>query len=192
MLKAAPSFDLTPRDNPEPAVHSSELLKVPVDVEVQAYKMFLEKGLGLETIALQFQLPYPTVAHWATANKWLEHKEEVQKTLVREEELRYREQVIKARTAVLGRHLEVAETIESKIQEAVDNMDMTDPKAIGKLKSAAEALNASSAVSARAAAITDRPFSGPQGEAKVQVFVMGGGEVRHSPAYAEDVESRRV
>lgn len=148
-----------------------------------AFSLFMNSGMGLEAVALQTKIPLPVIAHWSKENNWLTKKAEVQNELFKEEELNYRNRVIAARPEVLDRHLDVAKKIEEKVGQSVESIDTEDPKALSKLKMAAEALSGAAGVSARAAAITDRPFSGDGPQGPAQIIVIGGG-VRRATASA--------
>lgn len=189
----APVREPEDRDGPRPGTVESMALAYSPAQQAEAFRNFLEKNMSLEVLSLQLEIPLPVIVLWSQREKWLERKRTIQKELIAQEEWQYRQLVLERRQEVLKRHLDVTDTIESKVKEAVDNIDVTnDPKAISKLRMAAESMSSSANVSARAAAITDRPFSGSS-QGKTPIIIVGGGPMQKSPdVKVVEVESHRV
>lgn len=189
----APVREPEDRDGPRPGTAESMALSYSPAQQADAFRTFLEKNMSLEVLSLQMEIPLPVIVLWSQQEKWLDRKRSIQKELIAQEELQYRQLVLEKRQEVLKRHLDVSDTIESKVKKAVDNIDVdNDPKAISKLRMAAESMSSSANVSARAAAITDRPFSG-SGQGKTPIIIVGGGPLRQTPdVKIVEAESRRV
>lgn len=152
--------------------------------KAEAYRLFLNESMPLEAVALQLSLPIVTVTEWSVDGKWLERKKRLQDELLAQQEAQFRATVMKARPEILDRHIEAAGEIERKVIGAVKRVNVeTDDKAIGKLKTASEALKNSAEVSARAGGITDAPFSG--GSQKMPVIIVGAGPRGPSVAIVE-------
>ena len=128
-------------------------------VKAKAYELFLNTDLDLTDIAIDLGISSKVVASWSRAGKWRDRKKDLEMELFNSAEDKYRALIVQKRVPTIERHLEVSQKIEEKIGEAVDTIDVDNPKQLMDLKRAAEAMSATANVSARAAAISDRPFS---------------------------------
>lgn len=129
-------------------------------VKARAYKLYLETDLSIADIAVDVGAPSVVIAKWARAGDWRLRKQEIEDELFRRAEDGYRALIIKHRAPVIDRHIRVAGKIETAVEEVMDKAK-TDERSLNsmELKRMAETLAAAAGVSARAAGISDKPFS---------------------------------
>ena len=111
-------------------------------VKARAYELYLNSDLDTTDIAIDVGVPRSTVSAWARDGHWLD-----------------RQIIIRNRKPVMERHLRISEKLEEAIEKVIDDATKDDgiPSDI-KLKRLAEALSSATGISARAAAISDKPF----------------------------------
>lgn len=128
-------------------------------VKARAYELYLNSDLDTTDIAIDVGVPRSTVATWAREGHWLERKQEIEHELMQRSEDSYRQLILRNRKPVLERHLRISEKLEEAIEKVIDDATRDDgvPSDI-KLKRLAEALSSATGISARAAAISDKPF----------------------------------
>lgn len=130
-------------------------------VKAKAYELFLTSDLSLPDIALDLAIPQQVVASWALSGKWRDRRKELEVELFKNAEDKYRALIMQHRVPVLERHLRVSGKLEEAIDKAVDELtkdgDTIDSR---ELKRLAESLSSATAVSARAAGISDKFFDG--------------------------------
>jgi transposase-like protein len=129
-------------------------------VKAKAYELFLTTDLSMTDIAIDLGISSKVVASWSRQGKWMNRKKEVEMELFKSAESDYRALVVQNRVPVVKRHLRISEKVEESIERVLDEIlkDEGIPNDM-KVKRMAEALSVVSAVSARAAGVTDRPFS---------------------------------
>lgn len=129
-------------------------------VKAKAYELFLTTDLNLTDIAMDLGVKKHVVAIWSKEGNWIARKREIESELFKSAEDKYRALISQNRAPVVERHLKLTKTLEETIGKVLDETLQDDglPSDM-KLKRLAEALSTSAAVSARAAGITDKPFS---------------------------------
>lgn len=135
------------------------------DIIARAYEKYLAGGQDLVDIAIDLGVPTAYVAVWARDGSWRARRKELEIERYEQAEAQHREFVIKHRLPVLKRHLEAAGAIEElvlkRVNELKDSAEVTREQSYkdASIRRLAETLTAAANVSARAAAITDRPLS---------------------------------
>jgi len=136
-------------------------------VKAQAYEMFLNTDLCITDIALDLGVSQKVIAGWSRQGNWRARKEEIEVELFRSAEDKYRAVIIKHRVPTIERHLRVSGKLEDSIEKVIDHECEKDEPNSMTLKRMAEALASSAGVSARAAAINEKPFSEANKDEKV-------------------------
>lgn len=156
-------------------------------VKQRAYDLFLSSNMSAVDIAIDTGLPQHVVASWIRTGGWRERKKEIDAELMKDAEDRYRRLVVEKRLPVVERHLRVSEKLETAIEKNIDiaTEDGAVPNDM-KLKRLAEALVSATGVSARAAAISDKPFSDSDekdGKNKKRPLIIIGVTAQPSPGF---------
>ncbi len=149
-------------------------------VKARAYELYLNTDLDTTDIAIDVGVPRSTVSAWAREGHWLDRKREIEQELMQRSEDSYRQLIIRNRKPVLERHLRISEKLEKAIEKVIDEATRDDgvPSDI-KLKRLAEALSSATGISARAAALSDKPFGDVRAlddrdkQAKVPLIMIG-------------------
>jgi transposase-like protein len=130
------------------------------EVKAKAYELYLTTDFSLSDIALDLSINSKVVASWSRAGKWRDRKKTVEMELFNSAEDKYRSIIVANRTPVIERHLAVSKKLEDLIGKAADAIENCgdDPSSM-EIKRLAEAMSAVAGVSARAAAISETPFS---------------------------------
>jgi transposase-like protein len=139
-------------------------------VKAQAFNSFLTTDLSLSDIALDLGVSSKVVASWSRKGGWLERKKEIETELFKSAEDQYRRLIVEHRVPTMLRHLRVSGKLEEGIEKVIDEETKDDrtPNDM-KLKRMAEALSSSATVSARAAGISEKPFSDHESEKQGKV-----------------------
>lgn len=129
-------------------------------LKAKAYDLFLSTDLSVTDIAIDLGLARPVLAYWIAKGAWSKRKREIEAQEMDRAEDNYRRLIIQNRGPVVERHLRVSGKLEKAIEKVIDEALKDDgiPSDM-KLKRLAEALSSATGVSARAAAISDKPFS---------------------------------
>lgn len=129
-------------------------------IKARAYDLYLNSSMGPQEIAIDLNLHTHVVVAWIRNGKWKDRKQEVEMELFRGAEDQYRNVIRKHRVPTVERHLRIAKKLEEGIEKVVDHETNDPDRAPGDmvLKRMAEALSSVTGVSARAAAISDKPF----------------------------------
>lgn len=143
-------------------------------VLAKAYELYLNTDLDITDIAVSLSVPRSAVAAWVRNGKWEARKQELIQELFKSSEDKYRALILANRAPTVERHLRVGKKLEEAIERNIDEAtaDGGAPSDM-RLKRLAESLSSVSSVTARAAGVTDTPFSeGGQKQGKVPlVFV---------------------
>ena len=157
---------------------SSPYKKYPVEVETEAYDLYIHSALKNEEIAKQLNISSDTLAYWISSEGWKEKKDELKQEAMDNTDEHFRQFVRSNRLEVLRRHMVVSKELEERILEQLKRKSSTGrPIDItnSDLVKLAQALKNSTDVSARAAGISDRTFDNtsllPAGTS--QVLVVG-------------------
>ena len=137
-------------------------------LKAKAYDTYLSTSLGPQEIAIDLGLPARVVVAWIRKGKWKDRKKEVEMELFRSAEDKYRRIITEHRAPTVERHLRIAKKLEEGIEQVIEH-ETSDPDRVpngAMLKRMAEALSAATGVSARAAAISDKPFTENAEEAR--------------------------
>lgn len=128
-------------------------------VKARAYHLYLNTDLAPDDIAIDVAVPKSVVLSWARDGKWRDRKLELEREVLARAEDSYRQLIIANRKPVLERHLRVGAKLEEAIEKVLDEATRDDglPSDM-KLKRLAEALASATGITARAAAISDKPF----------------------------------
>jgi len=154
-------------------------------VKARAYDLFLNTDLNVTDIAVDIGVARATVASWVRAGNWRLEKQKIEDELMRGAEDKYRRLIIANRGPVVERHLRISEKLEEAIEKVIDEATRDDgvPSDM-KLKRLAEALASVTGISARAAAVSDKPFSNGQDQGdkpQRRPLVMIGVQVQAPP-----------
>jgi len=136
-------------------------------VKAKAYDTYLNTSLGPTEIAIDLGVPARVVSLWIRRGKWNERKKEVELELFRSAEDKYRRVILEHRVPTVERHLRIAKKLEEGIEQVIDAETNNGgvPDAV-TLRRMSEALASATGVSARAAAISDKPFTENAEEAR--------------------------
>ena len=158
-------------------------------VKAKAYELFLHTNLDLVDIAIDLSIPAKVVAQWSRDGGWRKRKEELEMELFRSAEDKYRRFVIEKRQPTIERHLRVAEKLELAIEETLAERAKDGNVSERTLVALTKAFSEVTGVSARAAAITDTPFSDANGGKKqLTPVILIGGQVS-APVTAQVVDA---
>jgi len=125
----------------------------------EAYKSFIN-GDGFEDIAIELSIPRKVLAYHARKGDWLKRREDVLGVACSAADQEYVGFLAKERLPTARRHLRLARKLEETIEKNIDQLQeavesgIIDDKILRRLT---EAVASITAVSARAAGITDRP-----------------------------------
>ncbi len=154
-------------------------------VKASAYELFLTTDNTYADIALTLGIDARVVTLWARRGKWVDQRNKLELALLEDAESKYRQLVIQHKIPVLRRHLAQAEKIDAITDKLADtvtelisdgDVDLQALKRINKasmvLKRLAETMASSSGVSARAAAIDERPGLGDEKGKQKQPLIL--------------------
>ena len=143
------------------------------ETKAKAYNLFLHTNSDFTDIALDTGVRTEVLVEWARQGKWAARKRELELEVFSRYESKYRQFIADHKLPTIERHLRIAAELEEAIEIAAKRVkeaivDDVDSKQLGKLtmelRRLSEALSSSTNVSARAAAITDRPDLGAIGQ----------------------------
>jgi len=147
-------------------------------VKARALQLYLTTDTAPTEIAIDLGVPVSAVVSWMHKDGWRKHKQQLETEALALAEDEYRRLITANRVPTLTRHLRVAQKLEDAIESAIDQLVKAakepgaPPLDTLKLKRLAETLSSAAAVSARAAAITDRPFGGDDGPQKRPLIML--------------------
>jgi transposase-like protein len=127
----------------------------------RAYELFLSSGMSAVDIAIDTGVPQHVIATWIKQGGWRTRKTEIENELMRCAEDEYRRIIMKNRGPVVQRHLDNSAKLENMIGDVTDRLLNGEelPKGLTtELRRLTESLASVTGVSARAAAISDKPF----------------------------------
>lgn len=136
-------------------------------VKAKAYELYLSSDLAPTEIALTLAIPTETLLTWAKQGAWMKRRQDIETSLMLSAESAYRKFIVQNRMEVLERHLRVSKKLEELAEKLAD--DLNEGRPVDKnvsmtLKRLAESLSSVTGISARAAAINDRPEVLPRQE----------------------------
>jgi hypothetical protein len=168
----------------EPKIKEARVAKADAfdpTVIAEAYERFLN-GDSFDALAIELSIPKKVLAYHARKGDWLTRRADLLGVMQTEADQRYLDFLARERLPAAERHLRVAGKLEGAIERIVDKLidiadedgDITiDDKRIRRLT---ESMASISAVSARAAGITDRPApvgGGNQSVGKQPLIIIG-------------------
>jgi len=130
------------------------------EVKARMYNEFLTSNKDPSELAIEFNVPRHVIAAWVKEGGWLERKREVEKDLIKAYEDQYRQVLRENKLPVIRRHLKLGQQLEEAIGEVIEE-ELRSPSGKDgrvndmKLKRMAEALVASSSVTAKAVGLAD-------------------------------------
>jgi len=141
----------------EPRVTKSDAFD-PV-VIAQAYERFLH-GDDMETLCIELDVPKKVLAYHSRKGEWLKRRAELLKEFNNAAAQKYLSFLANSRLPTAERHLRMARKAEEAAENLIDNLveqsenGIVDDKVLRRIT---ESIASITAVSARAAGITDRP-----------------------------------
>lgn len=146
-VAVAQGDELTTKDNYAP------------ELRAKAYETYLYSGESVEDIAIECGVERKVVMAWIRNGKWRQEKDRIERELMLRAEDGYRDVLLAERKKVLKRHLRVSEKLELGIEKLIDEALEAGQLNDRVAKRLSEALSSVTAISARAAAITDRAIT---------------------------------
>lgn len=128
-------------------------------VKARAYELYLTTDLTLTDIAIDIGVNAKVVGSWARQGDWRKRKQAAEDELFNSADDAYRRIVAASRGPTIERHLRISGKLENAIETAIDELTAKGHLDEMKLRRLSEALASVTGVSARAAAISDKPFS---------------------------------
>mgnify|MGYP001569184761 CR=1 FL=1 len=153
-----------------------------VRVKAKAYELYLSSAMTPTDIALSVAVPENVIRGWIRGGRWADRRMEIEVTLLAEAENKYRRLVLENRAPTVERHLTIGKKLEDLIGKLVDatqgkdgEIDMREVnKMANSIDKLAKAWSSATAVTARSAGISDRPFEQRQQQ-------LGGGDDGREP-----------
>lgn len=145
------------------------------EVKAEAYRLFLQRALSLDDIAVMMSLDRSVLAKWSKKEKWMERKKDIEKELMASVELKFKNWELENKYKVAETQLEQAQAIQELVQETLTTLkelaasdDRMAKSMPGKIKQLADALQACANVGARAVGLGAQgpgaqAFQGQQG-----------------------------